>query len=310
MSVSVPRKSDAAVSGLERARIGAAAADALEGSARADALHEARSDALGALDLAGFATLAAGNVDYSAKVLLELIGQDARGVCRTRAWVLRNGARIRKGERGTAVSMFGAYVFQLDRQTTERFGGFGHSAYGAAQADDLEGWAMVTGGDRLAAAILCAMRGYSVDAVELDEAPTLERLDEALGRARWVAWNLPACMSCDGAGCVLCSCADDRCRQPLVYCEPMAAQEPPKSKRGPRPKVRPEIAEISAAMQHAAALRAQADQLQAEADEHVRAAMAKARESHSFGDIAAAAGLTRARVHQIVRGRRDRPSRP
>jgi DNA-directed RNA polymerase sigma subunit (sigma70/sigma32) len=59
-------------------------------------------------------------------------------------------------------------------------------------------------------------------------------------------------------------------------------------------------------MQRAAALRAQADQLVAEADELVRKAMVKASKPHTLGDIAHVSGLSRSRVHQIVKGRSDR----
>ena len=315
----VPRKHEASVRGIERARIGASAAAAREGSARADALQLAQSDALRAVSepagLADWCTLAAANVDYSARVLLELCGQDARGPCRTRAWILRNGARIRKGERGYAVSMFGAYVWRLE-QTTESFGGFGHSAYGDAPADELEGWRSVCGGDPIAAAIIAAMRGYRVGSVA-GPAPDLERLDVALRRARGVAWNLPACLSCDGAGCVLCSCADDRTRQGAIDCNPMplesvpvpsepvgsvAAPDRSVARRVGRPRaVRPELPDVAAAMREVRRLRAERDRLHAEAAAIEYEALKLAWATHSLADIAEAAGITRARVHQIVK---------
>jgi hypothetical protein len=123
----VPRKSEAFVGGLFRARLGASAADAKAKNARRGALDQAVRDAIAdamANGLDGLVELAAVNPDLDARVLLELASQGAHGVMRTRAWYLRNGCAIRKGEHGAAVSMFGAYLFGI-RQSTGRFGDVG-----------------------------------------------------------------------------------------------------------------------------------------------------------------------------------------
>lgn len=303
----VPRKHEAHVSGLERARIGTAAADARQGSARADALSVARSSALRAFDLPAFADLAAANLDYSAKVLLELMGQGARGPCRTRAWIMRNGARIEKGERGLAVSMFGAYVWPL-RSTSGRFGSVGIAVDGEASSDEVAGWTAVCGGDVVAAAILVAMRGYHLVSVDVSDV-TVERLDTALAVARGVAWKLPACLSCDGDGCVLCSCQDDKSRVAVVDCNAMPATPKPDrsvaapKRRGRPPAVRPDIPDVALAMREVRRLRDEADRLRLEAAELERRAMQSAWSKHSLADIAAASGVTRGRVHQIVQSR-------
>lgn len=311
MAVRVPTAAESRVSGLERARIGAAAADRLQDGVRGSSLERARSIALDDIatpeGLAEWCTLAAGNIDYSAKVLLEAMGQGARGVLRTKAWVLRNGARVNKSERGYAVSMFGAYVFEA-RQWSERFGSPGTES-GDAPTDELDGWATICSGDRVAAAIICAMRGYRLPPLEgLDV--DLEALDLALARVRGVAWHLPACLSCDGAGCVLCSCSDDRCRLAVVDCKPMSAAPKPKAPRaetgkriGRPPKARPalgDLAAVAAAMREARRLRAESDRLRSEAQAVEARAMRLAHETHSLGDIAAATGLSRQRVHQII----------
>jgi len=299
----VPRKAEARVSGLERARIGAAAADARQGSARAVALEEARSIALRAFDLSAFAELAAANLDYSAKVLLELMGQGARGPCRTRAWIMRNGARIQKGERGLAVSMFGGYVWPL-RSTTGRFGSVGLVECGEAPTVELEGWAELAGGDPIAGAILASLRGYRA-VLEVMPAVSLERLDEALKRARGVAWRMPGCLSCDGAGCLACSCLDDKTRIGVLYSEDMPSPEPqPAAKRGRPRAVRPPLPDVERSVAAARGMRVEAERMVREARELERAAMQAAVDGgYSLGDVAAAAGVTKARVSQILASR-------
>jgi len=304
MAVSVPRSADAHVPGLERAR-GVSAARAREASARADGLSDARSTALRAIEtaegLAEWCALAAANLDESSKVLLELFGQGAKGPCRSRAWIMRNGARIRKGERGYAVSRWGGYVWNV-RQSTGNFGTVGNVEAGPVPADDLAGWTDLAGGDAVAGAILAAMRGWAVGAVKAD---TVD-LDRSLAAARAVAYAWPACLSCEGAGCLACSCADDRSSRVVVLSWNDLHPEPePTVKAAPRigrpPKTRPALPELVAVMAEVADKRDEADGLRDEARRLEVAAMRRAvKAGATQRDIAAAVGISQARVKQIL----------
>lgn len=296
----VPRKAEAFVGGLERARLGASAADAKAKNARRGALDQvvrgAIADAV-ATGLDGLIELAASNPDLDARVLLELAGQGARGVMRTRAWYLRNGCAIRRGEHGAAVSMFGAYLFAV-RQSTGRFGDVGEKI-GPCPKVEADYWLEACGGDELAAGILIRRRGYDLPAVSAG----LDRLQAALVTARKVSDAAGACLSCS-SGCVLCSCADDKpSRQAVLDLAAMGFEPIPEAKPakiGRPAAVRAEIPAVSDAMRRVRELRAESDRLRHEAAELEREAMREAWASHSLGDIAATAGVTRARVHQIV----------
>jgi hypothetical protein len=154
--------------------------------------------------------------------------------------------------------------------------------------------------------------GYRLEAVDVGGPVSLERLDLALQRVRGIAWNLPACLSCDDAGCVLCSCADDRCRQAAVDCNAMPATPDPQptpvpsvasSRRGRPAAIRAELPDVAAAMRDVRRLRDEADRLRDEAAELEYRALKQAWSTHSLADIAATAGVTRARIHQIVKSR-------
>ena len=294
MSITVPRQSEARVRASARARIGDAAAEKLERSARRNALDYALAEALESCQspegLARFCEMAARNLDMSTKCLLEAIGQDAPiGILRTRAWVLRNGAAIRKGERGYAVSMFGAYVF-AGRQMTRSFGDIG-SAVGFAPECELDGYSELAG-DRIAGAILCAIRGCRLAAVT---APvTIERLERALAAARGVVQAITACLSCEGAGCVACSCHDDRCPQ-LAVLSSRAMNG--KARIGRPPKEREPIPAVVKAAKAREAAKRTLERADAAFAEAMREAI---RDGASYKDVAASADITAGRVHQIV----------
>jgi hypothetical protein len=74
------------------------------------------------------------------------------------------------------------------------------------------------------------------------------------------------------------------------------------AKIGRPPRVRPQIPGVAAAMRRAEAKRGRADELRADADRIKSDAMCAAAADHSLADIAAVAGVSKARVHQIVRG--------
>ena len=156
--------------------------------------------------------------------------------------------------------------------------------------------------------MICAMRGYRVGSVAAGDV-TLERLDVALAKARGVAWKLPACLSCDGAGCLACSCLDDRSRTEVVDCIAMTPEAAPdrsvasSKRRGRPPAKRPDLPDVAVAMREVRRLRDEADRLRGEAAELERRAMQQAWSKHSLADIAAASGVTRGRVHQIVQSR-------
>jgi AcrR family transcriptional regulator len=84
----------------------------------------------------------------------------------------------------------------------------------------------------------------------------------------------------------------------------MPAKAKTAARIGRPPKTRPAIPSVAAAVRQAERKREKADTLRAQADELIADAMRKAAAEHSLADIAAVAGVSKARVHQIVRSGR------
>lgn len=314
----VPRKREAVDSGLEIARSGGRAADPLVG--RREVLAAVMAEALAAVsrdpdEAAKLVELAAANPEMRAKPLLEAYGQGATGPVRPLSWWRRNGSRVRKGERGYAVSMFGAYVFGRNQVVGPDPGTIGSRRTPPNALPDM--------GEGLALAILRARSGERLRAVwsepELftDEAPAVVRpaqvkpfglaeLEAAIAAVDAYDASADSCLSCDGEGCVLCSCQEGRGSR--VSVKPPATVSPmpraaetvrvqAKPKIGRPPKARPSLPSAAKAFRDADRLEARAKSVRVQA---IRQAVEG---GASLEDVGVAVGLSRARIHQILHGR-------
>jgi len=233
---------------------------------------------------------------------------------RTLAWWRRNGCRVQKGERAVLLSMFGNAFYGRNQVAGPDPGGIGPRETPPNALPDL--------GQPFAIAILAARAGVRLRAewsqpepftdeqprllrpAAVKALPSLEVLEQALAAVRAYDETAVRCISCDGYGCVLCSCQEDRAPARSVSVQPKPATirpVPKKSKIGRPLKDRPDrIRPVVAGLEDAARLRAEADRLEAAAKTAISAGIHQAQaDGYSLRDIAASMGVSLTRVVQL-----------